>query len=312
MPTFLDRYVDIIDDHDAFVRAATTPLPWCVWANPSRATPALVESWLDRLGLDWQPLTWLDGAYRIAADPSMSLGTTLPFMTGLLHIQEEVSLLPSFLLQAQPGDRVLDTCAAPGGKTARVAAQLGGRGTVVANDRSVGRLRALRSIIDRLGLLNVAMTHFDAGTLPLRSGPYDRILADVPCSGEGTTRKNDELLLLRPAIPHDLETLHRVQVTILTRALRLLKPGGRLVYSTCTYAPEENEAVVHATIEALGWDRYQLQPVDVPGLPLAPGLTGWQDQAFHPSLARAARAYPHLHDAGGFFVAVIERDAEAT
>jgi 16S rRNA C967 or C1407 C5-methylase (RsmB/RsmF family) len=230
-------------------------------------------------------------------------------MAGLIHLQEEVSLLASHLLAPQPGERVMDLCAAPGGKTVHIAVQLGSLGTVVANDRDVHRLKAMRTLIDRLGVTNVAMMGWDATTMPYRVGPFDRVLADVPCSGEGTCRKNTGILKLdKPR--HAYEVMARIQRAILARAMRIVKPGGRVIYSTCTFAPEENEQVLDDVLRELGPDKMRLVPItpeEAPGLRTSPGLTSWQGRALDPSLALAIRIWPHLQDTGGFFVAALER-----
>ena len=306
------RYQDIIDDWDAFLDALRRPLPSVLWTNTLRADAQELERWMDRLGLARQPLGWCPGAWRARDLDEAALGATFPYMVGLCHLQEEVSLLPSYLLDPQPHERILDTCAAPGGKTAHIAVQMGLHGTVVANDKSFGRLRALRAIVDRLGLIQVTMTSWDATSLPREMGRFDRVLADVPCSCEGTSRKNGAVV--DQGIVRDFEPLAKVQRAILRRALQLVRPGGRVVYSTCSYAPEENELVVHEVLTQLGQGGARIIPAPraLPGLRHQPGLTWWAGRALLPELRHALRVYPHHQDSGGFFVAVLERLPEPT
>ncbi len=307
--TPFERYRDIIDDWDAFAEALARPLPYCVWANRLRAPAARVEEWLVRCDLDIAPLEWCAGAWRVHMhEETPPLGTLLPYLTGLYHTQEEVSLLPSWLLAPAAGERVLDTCAAPGGKTAHLAMQMHNRGTVIANDRSSKRMRALRATIDRLGLLNVSMMHYDAANFPRDIGTFDRILVDVPCSCEGTTRKNPHVFEQLARIDH--ASMGGLQAAILRRALEQLRPGGRLVYSTCTYAPEENECVVQQALEETGWEAYELEECEVPGFQAADGLLSWHGQSFDATMTRAMRVWPHHEDTGGFFVASIRRRAD--
>lgn len=300
------RYRDVIDDWPAFCDALARPLPSVAWTNTLRTTSEGLRGWLDELGLDYKPLPWCDGAYRIQAEYEVALGATFPYMVGLCHLQEEVSILPAYLLGATPQDRVLDMCAAPGGKTAYIAVGMQNQGTVVANDKSFGRLRALRAIVDRLGLLNVTMTSWDASSLHRDMGFFDRVLADVPCSCEGTSRKNGSVM--DNTIAGHPEGMARLQRAILKRAIQMTRQGGRIVYSTCTYAPEENELVVHRALEELGEQGAKIVPVTLPGLPHAQGLTHWQGQALNPDLANTVRMYPHHLDSGGFYVAVLERN----
>ena len=299
--TPFERYRPIIDDWAAFAEALRRPLPTCIWANPLRMPPDELVAWLREQGLDPEPLPWLDHAFRLPAD--VDIGTRFGYVAGLYHVQEEVSLLPVPLLDPQPGERVLDLCAAPGNKTAQIATRLANRGTVVANDISYGRLAPLRSTLDRLGVANVTTTTCDAANYPSESGLFDRVLADVPCSCEGTSRKHLSVIEQRAA----MRDMTGAQTAILRKAVQRCRPGGRIVYATCTYAPEENEAVVDAVLRDVGSDRLQVCPARIDGVACDPGLTAWREQTFHPSLTNTMRVWPHQNDTGGFFVAVLEK-----
>ena len=299
-----ERYRPLIDDWTAFQAALERPLPVCVWANPLRATPEQLAAWFDSAGLSAEALPWRPGTFKLPA--SIEPGNRMPYITGLYHVQEEVSLLPVPLLDPQPGERVLDLCAAPGNKTAQIAVRMQNRGTVVANDLNFGRLSSLRNTLDRLGACNVTTTLYDAANYPAESGAFDRVLADVPCSCEGTSRKNPSVLD-QQANSHDITG---AQTAILRKAVQRCRPGGRVVYSTCTYAPEENEAIVDAVLRDVGPDVLRLRPARIDGISGDPGLIEWQGQSFHPSLQHALRVWPHQNDTGGFFAAVLEkRDA---
>ena len=307
----LERYRPLLGETwEAFCDVLHRPLPQCIWTNTARIDSGELSTWLERCGLlaHAQQLSWAEDAWKIPADLGVSLGTLMPFLAGLYHIQEEVSLIPGWMLAPQPGERVLDTCAAPGGKSAQLAIMMQNEGTVVANDRSHGRLRALRSIIDRLGLLNVSMSHYNAANFPRDVGTFDRVLVDVPCSCEGTSRKNRRVL--RSLEGFDYDNQSRLQRAILVRALEQLRPGGLLAYSTCTYAPEENERVVHAALEEVGRARYALcDAPELKGFVTSRGLTFWQDEVYADDLERCVRIWPHQNDTGGFFIALITRTA---
>ncbi|MGD8376181.1 MAG: class I SAM-dependent methyltransferase [Acidobacteriota bacterium] len=302
----LDRYRPIVDDWPAFVEAMSRPAPACVWAHEGRIRPGALEAMLRADGVEPASLPWHGGAFRIGRPEG--LGNHWWYRAGLCHAQEEASVLPVRLLDPRPGERVLDLCAAPGGKTAQISLAVGLRGTVVANEFRMARLRALRSTLDRLGLANVSLTHHDGLQFPVEAGPFDRVLVDAPCSDEGVVRRK----------PHLVETLGEKlslqmsarQIGLLRRGLSLCRPGGRVVYSTCTFAPEENEAVVDA---ALGSATHPARVVEagMPGFRTGPGLDSWNGRRFHPSLRHALRVWPHHRDTGGFFVAVLEREGEA-
>lgn len=301
-PEIFARYRGIIDDWEAFAATILRPLPTTIWANPLRGDAATLEAALgDRI----RPLSWGSGGYRVAE--GMSAGHHWAYLAGLFHIQEEVSMLPAQLLGVQSGERVLDLCAAPGNKSAQLAAALGNAGRVIANDRSMGRMRACRQVLERLGLVNVATTVLDARQYPHAGAPYDRVLVDAPCSGEGTCRK-----LRRWRVDEaGSRRMAAVQLDILRKAVKLCRPGGRVVYSTCTFAPEENECVVDALLR--GGAPVRSLPARVPGFRGEPGLRTWAGRELDPQLEHALRIWPHHNDSGGFFIAVLERleDGEA-
>lgn len=295
----LDRYASLIDDPQAFLEAAARPLPTCIWVNPLKSAPARAIAALAAGGVtDLEPVPWYGGAYRSRS--WQKPGCTLAFACGWYLIQEEIALSAVCLLDPQPGDRVLDLCAAPGGKAAQIAVRLGATGTLVANEFKSPRLSSLHATLHRLGSPNFVTVRHDGRNLPLRPHSFDRVLVDAPCSGEGTLRKHRRDSW-RPAYGN-----HRTassQQQLLDRALQLVKPGGIVVYSTCTFSPAENEAILDAVLG----DRGAIEPSAIPGLLGLPGLTRWQGRAYRQDLVNARRFFPHLNDTGGFFVARIRR-----
>jgi NOL1/NOP2/sun family putative RNA methylase len=296
----LNRYESVIDDSEAFRAACRRPLPKAVRVNTLRVEPDRVVEALEDDGIGVDVVDWDPSLLVLDTD---SPGTTWPYVHGWVHGQELVSALPAPILDPTPGDRLLDTCAAPGSKTSHLAALCDDRATLVANDVSLGRLSALRSNLDRLGVTSAVVTnrdgsHLDPGTLGISS--FDATLVDVPCSCEGTIRKNPDAL--DDWSEEYLNEIARTQRSLLRRAVRITKQGGRVVYATCTFAPEENEAVVDTILTE---ESCTLTSVDVP-VSSTQGLTAWRDQEFDSSLHRAHRIYPHLNDTGGFFIAVLE------
>ena len=300
--TAFDRYRPLIDDWEAFCCALERPLPPVVRANTLRLDAKTLLELLAREGIRARPLDWLPQALGFEGEfrPGRHWGQ----MAGLYQVQEEVSLLPVVLLDPRPGERVLDLCAAPGNKTAQLALALGNTGTVVANDLQPSRLAPLRLTIKRLGLVNVTVTQGPGQRFPLQAGPFDRVLVDGPCSCEGTYRKNPTAA--RMLTPRWREAMVQRQVQLLNRAVELTRPGGRIVYSTCTFAPEENEGVVDKVLRVWG-SELQLLPARLGGFDGQPGITHWQGRDFDPQLVQTLRVWPHHRDTGGFFVAVLER-----
>ena len=302
MTDYFERYRDLIDDWAGFVAAVQRPLPTTIWANPLKITPEKLQALMASEGVDLAPVPWYPGAFRL---PEVVMpGLRWEFLAGLYQVQEEVALLPALLLNPQPGERVLDMCAAPGNKTAQMGAMMANRGTLLANDRNSGRMRAARDVLNRIGLVNVTTLTWDGSSLPGEIGQFDRIMVDVPCTCEGTCRK-DTSVLSRSSLAAS-QKIARIQTALLRKAVQLCRPGGRIVYATCTFAPEENELVVDTILRESG-DVLRLCPSTVPGLAASPGLTDWQGQSLHPDLHLASRIWPHQNDTGGFFVAVLEK-----
>ena len=191
---------------------------------------------------------------------------------GAYYLQEPSAMAPARLLDAQPGERVLDLCAAPGGKTTQLAAAMQGRGLLVCNEIHPRRAQVLASNIERLGIPNALVLSEHPAKLAQRfPGYFDRILVDAPCSGEGMFRKEEA------AVTDWSEATVAMcaarQQEILASAAEMLAPGGRLVYSTCTFSPEENEGVISAFLHA--HPAFSVEPVEAPWF--SPARPDWID-----------------------------------
>ncbi|OIB56444.1 RsmB/NOP family class I SAM-dependent RNA methyltransferase [Natrialba sp. SSL1] len=295
-----ERYRPIIDDFEAFLGACERPLGNAVRVNTIKASPERATAALEEDDVAYEQAEWNPRVLRLETD---SPGSTWTSFHGFTHGQEEVSAVPPVVLDPQPGERVWDCCAAPGGKATQLAALMDDRGTVVANDNNLGRISALRFNAERLGATSLAVTNDDARNYSMKRFPFDefdRTLVDAPCSCEGTIRKNPDAL--DNWSEGHIDTIAGIQKGILRRAIQTTREGGTVVYSTCTFAPEENEAVVQHAI-----DEEDCRVVDFDlELEHAPGLTEWRDETFDHTLEQAARIYPHHNDTGGFFVAKLE------
>ncbi|MBW2437975.1 MAG: RsmB/NOP family class I SAM-dependent RNA methyltransferase [Deltaproteobacteria bacterium] len=301
----LERYYPIVDDVEAFIEAASRPQPLFAWTHILRTTSRQLIDVLTSDGYELTPLDWHPQAYRVNCQHADErLGRHWTYLAGWFHIQEASSMIPALILNPQAGERVLDLCAAPGNKTALMAQALENRGTVVANDVFWERIRPLRSAIDRLGLLNVSVTCHDGTAYPRAAGEFDCVLVDVPCSCEGTSRRFPGILKRAP-FQHMPKRFHKQQL-LLEAAIRRCRFGGRILYSTCTYAPEENEAVVDAVLRKMP-GLVRILPVSLPGLNSTPGLTDWAGESFHTDLQHSLRIWPHLNDTGGFYIALLEK-----
>ena len=296
----LERYRPIIDDFDAFMEACNRPLPAVIRTNTIKATPQQVQTVLDQQEIAYEQVAWNNRLFRLS---DVSAGSVLPSFLGWTHGQEEVSAIPAQVLDPDPETVVFDSCAAPGSKTTQLAALMDDRGRVVANDNNLGRLSALRFNSERLGVTNLAVTHSDARNFSLKPfdfEQFDSALVDVPCSCEGTIRKNPDAI--DDWSLDQVTGIAGVQKGVLRRAVQATRPGGRVVYSTCTFAPEENEAVLD---HVLANEPCRIVEQELP-INHTHGITEWEDQEYDPAVQQAARIYPHHNDTGGFFCATLE------
>jgi 16S rRNA C967 or C1407 C5-methylase (RsmB/RsmF family)/NOL1/NOP2/fmu family ribosome biogenesis protein len=227
---------------------------------------------------------------------------------GLYYLQDPSAMAAAVLLDPQPGEWVLDLCAAPGGKATHIAGRLGNEGLLVANEVVRSRAAIVSENLERFGATNTLITSSPAETLAEQwPDLFDRVLVDAPCSAEGMFRKSEAAR--REWRPSVVAGCAARQETILAAAARMVRPGGRLVYATCTFAPEEDEAIIAQFLHAHP-DFHLLPPPTLPGFD--PGRPDW----IEPSLAaglpleRCVRLWPHRAPGEGHFLAAMEREEE--
>lgn len=292
-----ERYRELIPDFEAFLEALSKPPATSIRVNTLKIGVEPFRALMAKRGFRLEPIPGVEEAFLL--HDVEAPGSTLEYFLGYYHVQGLTSMLPPRILDPRPGETILDLCAAPGGKTIHLAQLMRGKGLIVANDAKVDRLGILRSHIDRLGATSILTCMYQGQSFPTKI-PFHRVLLDPPCSAEGTHRKSGTPLTEEPKV---ILRLSRLQRMLLRRALSCLLPGGILVYSTCTYAPEENEMVLDEVLEE---GSVEVLDISVP-FPHSPGLTSWQGNTLHPDLKKAIRIYPHQVNAGGFFIARLRK-----
>ncbi len=228
------------------------------------------------------------------------LGNAVEHVLGYYYIQEISSMLSVIALDPQPGEFILDLFAAPGSKTTQIAARMKNQGTILANDLTIDRISILVSNLERCGVTNTVVSRRDAvqlcNSIAGSEFRFDRLLLDAPCSGEGTLRSSPKTFLMwNHKIP---QKMSRQQKKFVAAAIRCLKPGGTIVYSTCTHAPEENEEIVSFILENFP---VKIEKFTLP-LKCRPGVTEWRDEKYKSEVENTCRIYPQDNDSEGFFV----------
>lgn len=304
---FTQRYQEVIPDFDQFIYALEKPFP---------------------VGLRYGGDEVLKKIQALCEAPSYRPHESLPFIevpgerkfwgSQLLHhhggyfMQALSSLFPVLALAPGEEDLVWDMCAAPGGKTGHLSELMNNKGMIVASEPDLGRRRILKANLNRLGVCNVCIYEGLAQEIQFPSESFDKILLDGPCSSEGTFRLDTISGGKRRKVNYLTynksfrEELHREQAALIRHGFSKLKPGGQMVYSTCTYDPHENEKIVSDFLKE--HNQAKLEDLHFPlKEKLSLGLTHYQGEDFHPDLVKSVRVYPHQLNSIGFYVAKISK-----
>lgn len=296
---FLDRMRGMLgDEYEEFLAALEDQRYQALRLNVLKAGEGgrtAVEALAGTAGLT--PVPWAENGYYYEAP--LQPGKHSYHAAGLYYIQEPSAMAPAGLLRPEPGDRVLDLCAAPGGKSTQLAAMLKGKGFLLCNEIHPARAKILSENVERLGIRNTCVANETPERLrELFPGYFDKILVDAPCSGEGMFRKNETAC--EEWSPENVALCAARQDEILDCAAQMLRPGGRMVYSTCTFSAEENEGSVGRFLNRNS--DFRLVPVDAE----KHGLAGCEGE-----LAGTIRLWPHKIRGEGHFAAVLEKDGVA-
>lgn len=282
---WLSQYTDA----EACINAQET-LPPFIRVNTLKTSIEDYQNWTE---LELEP-TFLPCAFKVISPPEGGLGNTLDFAAGLIHTQALSSMLPPHILSPSAEDTVLDICAAPGSKTTQCAALMQNRGVILANDSNRGRISALANNIERLGAINIATSNRN-GAIFAHPHKFSKALADAPCSALGSNP-----LAFGRWSRNFSQNISSLQFSILRSAFDSLAPGGTVVYSTCTYAEEENEKPVARLLSENPHARLE----QIEGIPNAhPGISDYGSE-----LRKAVRVYPNEFGSEGFFLAKIRKE----
>ncbi|TKJ43462.1 tRNA methyltransferase [candidate division TA06 bacterium B3_TA06] len=299
-PLMLSRFEEMGFDLSQFVPALLRPPSQTFRINTLKAEREQVLKSLSYL--EPEPVGWNDLVFRVKG--RLKLGNLLEHFLGLIYAQDSSSTIPVTVLDPQPDEEILDMAAAPGSKATQIAAAMANTGLLVANDVSPKRIPSLTANLDRSGVLNTVVTRLPGQAYGhIAAERFDRVLIDAPCSSEGTLSRS--LKALEIWSKSAIKRLSATQRNLILSAYYCLKPGGVMVYSTCTFAPEENEGTVSHLLDK--FPDAIVEPTDLEGLKTQPGFSEWRGEEFNPAVKNILRLFPHEHDGEGFCVARITK-----
>lgn len=288
---YLNRMRDLLGEEEfsAYLKSFDEERLYGLRVNTAKVTP---EAFPELVSWDLKPVPWIpngfyyEGTERPAKDPY--------YYAGLYYLQEPSAMTPAMLLPVEPGDRVLDLCGAPGGKSTELGVKLAGKGVLISNDISNSRAKALLKNLELWGISNICVTSETPDKLADVFGPwFDKILIDAPCSGEGMFRKDDDMV--KSYEERGPEYYSEIQKEITDQAVRMLAPGGLLLYSTCTFSRCEDEEIICHILE-------NHQEMELIRLPLFEGASGGI------GLDGCIRLFPHKIKGEGHFISLLRKN----
>lgn len=287
-----------------FLEACEVQRPVTIRSNTLKTRRRNLAQSLIGRGVNLDPIGTWSKVGLVVYDSSVPIGATPEYLAGHYILQGGSSMLPVMALAPQENERVLDMCAAPGGKTTYLAALMKNTGLIMANDIKKERLKAVVGNLHRLGISNTIVCNYDGLTFPKVMGGFDRVLLDAPCSGTGVIAKDPSVKASKSE--KDIQKCSYLQKRLILAAIDSVDAssptGGFMVYSTCSVLVEENEWVVDYALK-----KRHVKVVST-GLEVGTGgLPRYRERRFHPSLSLTKRVYPHTHNMDGFYFAKLKK-----
>ncbi len=298
----IERYIDFLglDDTLKLLEANERPLTSSIRVNTLKIQPGELRNRLENKGFELQNIEWISYGFKVLKE-TYNLGSLHEYLQGYFYLQNVASMLPAIILDPILDETVIDMCAAPGGKATHMAQIMNNKGSLILIERNSKRIPALEINLRRMGVLNSIVLNLDAINLQKLNIKADKILLDAPCTGEGLIRQDKSRK--KSKTQKDIEKLAGVQKKLLNSGLKVLKPGGTLLYSTCSIAPEENEFVINDVLQ----DRLEYSIIPLNNRYGVSGLTRVLGKALRKDLKLSQRLYPHIHNTIGFFICLIKK-----
>ena len=302
---FIRRYSQVLgqEDLEKLLEFIFKPLRKSIRINTLKADVGRVKNLLEEKGYRLERIPWVEEGFWVEGE---GLGKLVEHAIGLFYIQDASSMVPPVALQPQPGEVVLDMASAPGGKSIHIAGLMKNSGVLVMNEPLLHRLKIMVGNIERMGVTNAAVTQLRGNAFGWRlPNFFDRVLLDAPCSAEGSTRKEPDFFKRLWNLSF-IRRAQNVQRDLITSGIHCLKPGGVLVYSTCTMTPEENEEVLEHALKAFS-GKIEVERIELPGLRTYPGVRSFEGKTYSQEVEKIARIWPFLNDSEAFVVFKIRK-----
>ena len=302
LPYMIERYFQFLgeDQTKQLLDANEKPLTPSIRVNTIKIEIETLKNRLENKGFKLELIDWIPYGFKIRNAP-FNLGSTHEYLQGLYYLQSIAPMLPVHILNPNPGDIVVDMCAAPGGKATHIAQIMNNKGNLILIERNQKRIAALEINLLRMGVTNSIILNDDAVNLPKLNISANKILLDAPCTGEGLIRQDPSRKKSKKM--KDINKMSTIQKHLLESGLNSLKTGGKLLYSTCSIAPEENEIVVNDVLNALSDHKI----CEFPHRYGENGFTEVYGKTLREDLKYSQRLYPHLHDTIGFYLCLIKK-----
>ncbi len=297
---FIERYSQLTD-WEEFKKYSLSFLRRSIRVNTVLGSVKEVTTSIKAKGWELIPIPWCKEGFWIEHPERRDVGNLLEHHVGKIYVQEAASMIPPLILQPQPGELILDMCASPGSKTTQMGAMMENKGMIIANDYKGQRLQSLGINVQRSGLTNTVVTLMHGKRFS--DLQFDKILVDAPCSGTGAIRKSLKTITIWNA--GMISKLARQQKELIENAFLNLKPGGIMVYSTCSVEPEENEGVVDFLLQK--YPPAKVIKSSLPGLKTSPPLLEFDGVKYDLQVKHTLRIWPQDNDTEGFFVAKIQK-----
>lgn len=305
LPYMIERYIKFLglEETIELLKANERPLIPSIRVNTLKIEVNELKKRLEKKGFELEPIEWVPYGFKVVKT-HQNLGSLHEFLQGYYYLQSVASMLPAIVLDPKPEELIIDMCAAPGSKSTQLALIMKNKGKLILIERNKKRIPALEINLRRMGITNSVVLNMDAINLDRLDIKADKILLDAPCTGEGLIRQDHSRKKSKNL--KDIEKMASIQKKLLLAGLKALKPGGKLLYSTCSIGPEENELVVDQVLKR----NPNFSIVKIPNQYGVNGLIQVYGNILKNDLKLSQRLYPHIHNSIGFYLCLLHNKSK--